>query len=270
MGVDILEARLSMDDSDCSLGGVVGGRPIRCQGLEWVRRSVPVIINREQVMAMVKCKECGESVSTKAKMCPGCGAPAPKKGIGIIGLLAVGFVGYIAYQAGGPLADYAERVEVERSQGGYSQSKAQIAPKPPAWYFGEFSDEMTGEVTKVARLHSVNTTQFDWPYSLPKGSTLSLVIRKTGKWQDAYFSIDKGQMLCSASKCDFRIKIGDSEAELWPGIQSPTYDSDVIFIENDYTLRQALKAGRPLKVGIKFHKAGERVFEFETAGYKPI
>lgn len=30
-------------------------------------------------MALVKCKECGEQISTKAKSCPKCGASAPKK-----------------------------------------------------------------------------------------------------------------------------------------------------------------------------------------------
>lgn len=30
-------------------------------------------------MALVKCKECGEQVSTKAKTCPSCGAKAPKR-----------------------------------------------------------------------------------------------------------------------------------------------------------------------------------------------
>lgn len=30
-------------------------------------------------MAMVKCKECGKKISSKAKSCPSCGAPAAKK-----------------------------------------------------------------------------------------------------------------------------------------------------------------------------------------------
>jgi ribosomal protein L37E len=33
----------------------------------------------EIVMAMVKCKECGQSISNKAKSCPSCGAPIKKK-----------------------------------------------------------------------------------------------------------------------------------------------------------------------------------------------
>lgn len=46
-------------------------------------------------MALVKCKECGEKISTNAKTCPSCGAKAPKKtsfvtwGVLFIILLAV-------------------------------------------------------------------------------------------------------------------------------------------------------------------------------------
>ena len=46
-------------------------------------------------MALIKCKECGEKVSTKAKNCPSCGAKAPKKtsivtwGVLVLILLAI-------------------------------------------------------------------------------------------------------------------------------------------------------------------------------------
>ncbi|HVW26425.1 MAG TPA: zinc-ribbon domain-containing protein [Polyangiaceae bacterium] len=42
-------------------------------------------------MALVKCKDCGNEVSTSAKTCPKCGAPAPK-GISV-GRILLGVVG---------------------------------------------------------------------------------------------------------------------------------------------------------------------------------
>ncbi|MEN0020448.1 MAG: zinc ribbon domain-containing protein [Planctomycetota bacterium] len=39
-------------------------------------------------MAMVKCKECGRKVSTKAKACPQCGAPPKAQGSGCSGVVA--------------------------------------------------------------------------------------------------------------------------------------------------------------------------------------
>ena len=42
-------------------------------------------------MALMKCKECGNQVSTKAKACPTCGAKAPQKNIGTLsGLVIIG------------------------------------------------------------------------------------------------------------------------------------------------------------------------------------
>jgi len=35
--------------------------------------------NQEFAMALIKCKECGKDISTKAKICPNCGAPVPTK-----------------------------------------------------------------------------------------------------------------------------------------------------------------------------------------------
>lgn len=48
-------------------------------------------------MALVKCKECGSDVSTEAKACPKCGAKPPKK-VGLLGWIAVLFVGVFVYQ----------------------------------------------------------------------------------------------------------------------------------------------------------------------------
>jgi hypothetical protein len=43
-------------------------------------------------MALTKCKECGNEVSTTAKTCPKCGAKAPKK-MGLFAKIALGFIG---------------------------------------------------------------------------------------------------------------------------------------------------------------------------------
>lgn len=49
-------------------------------------------------MAVVKCKECGGQVSTKAASCPSCGAKAPKK-TSRVAWLALIVVALLAYQA---------------------------------------------------------------------------------------------------------------------------------------------------------------------------
>ncbi len=47
-------------------------------------------------MALVKCKECGEKVSTKAKSCPNCGAKPPKK-TSIVTWAVLALILFVAY-----------------------------------------------------------------------------------------------------------------------------------------------------------------------------
>src|SRR3569623_3502844 len=44
-------------------------------------------------MALTKCSECGEQISTKAAACPKCGA-APKKKISLFTWLVIAFIGF--------------------------------------------------------------------------------------------------------------------------------------------------------------------------------
>lgn len=50
-------------------------------------------------MALVKCKECGQQLSKKAKECPKCGAPQGPKQIGCGSVIVLGIVGLIALSA---------------------------------------------------------------------------------------------------------------------------------------------------------------------------
>lgn len=57
-------------------------------------------------MALVKCNECGQQVSSRALKCPHCGAPAsgtPSVAVGIVTALmgALLFAGLLASRAGG-------------------------------------------------------------------------------------------------------------------------------------------------------------------------
>ena len=49
-------------------------------------------------MTLVKCKECGDQVSTKAKFCPSCGAKRTKRKSILLWILA-GLFGYVFYMA---------------------------------------------------------------------------------------------------------------------------------------------------------------------------
>ena len=50
-------------------------------------------------MAMKKCKECGNEISTKAKECPNCGAPTPKPMFSTGGVILLAIVGWFVYSS---------------------------------------------------------------------------------------------------------------------------------------------------------------------------
>lgn len=52
-------------------------------------------------MGLVRCKECGQSVSSKAKACPQCGAPVPK--LGCLSIMLIGFLACVLICVGAPL-----------------------------------------------------------------------------------------------------------------------------------------------------------------------
>ena len=74
-------------------------------------------------MALVKCKECGDKVSNKAKSCPSCGAKPPKKtsfvtwGIILIISLVI-YGGYQnkdgSYQVVKPILSEAKKLEIQK------------------------------------------------------------------------------------------------------------------------------------------------------------
>lgn len=121
-------------------------------------------------MALVKCKECGEQVSTQAKTCPKCGARVPKK-TSLITWVVLIFIIYVVYQANqGP-----------STKGSYSGSKKQTSssvstqdteiitdyvPPKPRWTTSTFKDKMTGKLKAYAHSPSVMPSKrMSFPYN---------------------------------------------------------------------------------------------------------
>ncbi len=87
-------------------------------------------------MALVECKECGESVSTKAKTCPRCGAEAPKK-TSFFTWLVLLFIVFIVYSAG-------------QSPTPTTNTKSSIELPRPSWTISTHKDEMTNKFSAYA------------------------------------------------------------------------------------------------------------------------
>jgi hypothetical protein len=121
-------------------------------------------------MALVKCKECGENVSTKATNCPKCGAKAPKKTSpltwAVLGLIVFGF--YISnWQDPAPSSISAESENKSdmNNSGVESADKVEKRAPQPRWQSFESEDEMTSEKSAYAASpRSSSNRAMDFPY----------------------------------------------------------------------------------------------------------
>lgn len=116
-------------------------------------------------MALMKCKECGEDVSNKAKTCPKCGAKAPKKTslFTWFVLILIIFGVYAANQT--PSAPGKPKATTASTSPKKSESTKVVAPPKPAWVTSTSKDEMTGKFSAYA--HSPNvypSKKMEFPY----------------------------------------------------------------------------------------------------------
>lgn len=214
-------------------------------------------------MAIGKCKECGGQVSSSANVCPHCGAKPPKKA-GVLGWLFVLFIVLpTAWVIGTGIGS-------APSVGQPSAPTQAAAPKQPEWMRSEYRAPMTDAPVAVLSMRSVTATEFDFPYQQPGGSHLTMNFRRNAGELDAYLSIDKGQMLCSYRSCKFSLRVGDEQPQEWTGVQSSTNDSDMMFVRDAAELERIIKKGGKIRIGIEFHRAGTRAFEFDVGGYPGV
>jgi len=121
-------------------------------------------------MALVKCKECGEEVSTKAKTCPKCGAKAPRK-TSLFTWLVLLFIIFVIYAANqeptstGNSSSY--QSQSNSSSSSIKSEKVKYTPPPkPSWTTSSSTDKMTGKKSAYASSPRENPTKrMSFPYS---------------------------------------------------------------------------------------------------------
>lgn len=144
-------------------------------------------------MALIKCKECKEEVSSKAKTCPKCGAEVAKKSIGCGGLIGYFIVGAIAISWLSSLFSTNTK-NITSPQISSAASTASIPPTPALpgsqWSYLTSDDKMGKGTIHHAFLSSSNSVNFEFPYAGIQHGTLSLRINpRYGK--DIIFKIEK-------------------------------------------------------------------------------
>lgn len=213
-------------------------------------------------MALVKCHECGQEVSTEADKCPHCGAKPKKKTSLFTWIIAI-FFGFIFFRA--VLAPSSSSTATPASSPTATQPQA---PQPKTWDYSTETDKVSNKQGKSASITSNNTFQLDFPY---QGGTVGfLVVRKHPRFgKDIIFFVNKGQILCrSYDGCQVSVKFDDKPAYKVNASEPADHSSDTLFLQGYDRLVKDMKTSKKALVEVTFYQQGNKGFEFNTEGLK--
>lgn len=223
-------------------------------------------------MALVKCPECGNEVSSKAKNCPKCGFKI-NKGIGCgtaIGIVLLVFIwlGVISSPTFNPTKDDKFQTNIENSQSQTSIT-SQIKEKVPGdqWAYLQTEDKMGNGFIYQALVSSTNTVNFDFPYSGQQYATLSLRTHpRYGK--DLIFKIERGQFLCTSyDGCAVLIRFDEEEPLRYSATSAADNSTETLFISNYNKFVGKMLKAKTVRISANIYKEGAPVFEFEVSNF---
>ncbi len=222
-------------------------------------------------MALIKCKECGTEVSSKAENCPKCGAKVANKTgcgtvLGIMLLLMLFVIGSIST----PDPENKISSASENSfQASAAQSTSSPQPKTPGsqWNYLQMNDDMSKGFIHQASVLSTNTVNFDFPYSGSQHGTLVLRTHpRHGK--DIIFKIERGQILCRAyDGCVVLIRFDDEESVKYSAATAADNSTETIFIQNYSKFVGKMLKAKKVRIAANIYKEGTPTFEFDISDF---
>lgn len=238
-------------------------------------------------MALVKCKECGSDVSSKAASCPKCGASVASKPMGVGKLilfiiLAIviippvisGFSGAWDATPATPsgLAVVPDSAEADSAAAALAPAVAEVPPAPTPgsqWQYRHDEDKMGTSASHQAAVSSSNTVNFDSPYDGAQYGTLTLRAHpRYGK--DVMFSIEKGQLLCNSYEdCAVLVRFDDEKPRTYAAIGPEDNSSEMIFFRNQARFMAKMLKAKTVRISVNIYQEGAPVFEFDVSGFKP-
>ena len=136
-------------------------------------------------MALIKCKECGNQVSSKAEACPNCGTTLKKKKIGCLSAIGAVFLIFIVFG----IIDSISDVSSDNIVAGSSSSTPKIEVVNFGWETGEFGNRVLkgtvrNNTTKQYKYVQIEINLYD-SNGTQVGSTLANVnnLEPNGSWQ---------------------------------------------------------------------------------------
>lgn len=225
-------------------------------------------------MALLKCKECGGEVSSKAEACPKCGARVAVKSMGcgtLIGILILGGVIISAYSSifSSGSSSKTSSVTTSKHSASSGHTVSTSAPSPPGsqWGYHHSDDPMSKGAIYLAKVSSSNTVNFGFPYSGTQRATLQLRIHpRHGK--DVIFRIEKGQILCYSYKdCLVLVRFDEEAPTNYSAVGAADNSTETIFIRNyDRFIGKVLKA-KKVRIAANVYQQGTPVFDFDVSSF---
>ena len=225
-------------------------------------------------MAMMKCKECGNEISTKAEACPKCGAKNTKSSgcattiIGLLGLMV--FLSLLGRCSNND-SNYSpsSTTPSETTTPPSSSSSESQRPQLPdsQWNYEHDEDPMAKGVANIAMVQSKNTVEFGFPYNGPQHAMLALRTHpRHGK--DVILKIERGQFLCqSYEDCTILVRFDDQKAQTFSAIGSSDNSTETIFIRNYSRFVSGMQKAKTVRIAAEIYQQGAPVFEFDVSGF---
>jgi hypothetical protein len=225
-------------------------------------------------MALIKCKECGAEVSSKAVTCQKCGARVAAKPMGCGTLIGVVFLGGIIISA--LLSIFSSGTGSDKSASTTSSPSSPVAetvasPEPVVpgsqWSYSQDADAMSKGTTYNAWILSSNTVNFDFPYSGEQRATLNLRVNpRYGK--NVIFRIEKGQILChSYEDCTVLVRFDNGKASNYTAVGAADNSTETIFIRNYGRFVENMLKAKMVRISTNIYQEGAPVFEFDVSGF---
>ena len=205
-------------------------------------------------MAIIKCKECGAEVSSKAKACMKCGAKVTRQ-------FGSGFVLLVLLMSG------IYFVSQTSDHGPKKQEEQVIQEQLPNWTYSSSTDEMSGNKTHFAVTESTNAVNFAPPYDGYQRARLTIRTHpRYGK--NIILSVDKGQLLCrSYEPCTSVIRFDGGSPEKYKGVGPDDGSTETVFIGSYSRFVGKLINSKTVRISVPVYQNGSPVFVFDTSNF---
>jgi hypothetical protein len=221
-------------------------------------------------MALIQCKECGSPVSTQAATCPKCGAPVPSlarstkaAASGVWTVIKVGvalLAGAIVFSCVSVILKLGDSSPTASS----GSSATPTAPRQPmGWDYETREDALLKKPTQFAQLKSSDQLNLQFPYQGENYGQLS-VRHSPRHGLDAYFEIEKGQLVCGYSDCRIKVTFDNGPSTVFNMNKPADGSSTILFFSDAKRFIKAASAAKSIRVAAVVYQAGEPTLTFDA------